>query len=242
MTMGALLPTFFVCQGISHRVRTDSRSARNSSRGSSRTVASTRAQDASGPRSTEQPVEPLAQAELSPLLRASRRQEFGPPTVEYGIRLGAVGATAAAIGFLLDLEHVGWACTAGLIVMRPTAEMQRLRSIGRIVAVATGAFVAIALARAGPPSAVYGAAAIAALAGAAGTHRSRWYVTPAFTTFLVFLLLVHGHPEEAASRFGERLLETLLGVGIAYAFGLAFPARSQRRQLEAAPKHGPSRG
>ena len=62
-----------------------------------------------------------------------------PPTIEYGIRLGAAGATAAAIGFLLDLEHVGWACAAALLVMRPAAEMQRLRSAGRILAVAAGA-------------------------------------------------------------------------------------------------------
>jgi hypothetical protein len=61
------------------------------------------------------------------------------PTLGYGIRLGAAGATAAAIGFLLDLEHVGWVCAAALLVMRPAAEMQRLRSIGRILSVATGA-------------------------------------------------------------------------------------------------------
>ena len=70
---------------------------------------------------------------------------------------------------------------------------------------------------------------IAAVAGAAGTHRSRWYVTPAFTTFLVFLLLLYAHPESAASRFNERLLETLLGVGLAHAYGLALPALVRRR-------------
>jgi hypothetical protein len=69
--------------------------------------------------------------------------------------------------------------------------------------------------RAGPPDAVHAAAIVAALAAAAGTHGSRWYVTPAFTTFLVFLLLLWSAPEDAASRFGERVGETLLGVGIA---------------------------
>ena len=68
----------------------------------------------------------------------------GPkPTLGSGIRLGAAGATTAAIGFLLDLEHVGWACAAALMVMRPAAEMQRLRSVGRIVAVAIGALAAM---------------------------------------------------------------------------------------------------
>jgi uncharacterized membrane protein YccC len=145
------------------------------------------------------------------------------PTLDYGIRLGAAGATAAAIGFLLDLDHVGWACAAALLVMRPAAEMQRLRSVGRILSVAVGAFLAVALVHVAPPAAVYSLAALAAVAGAAGLHRSRWYVVPAFTTFLVFLLLLYSHPQDAASRFGERVLETLLGVAIAYLYGLVIP-------------------
>ena len=94
------------------------------------------------------------------------------PTLGYGIRLGAAGATAAAIGFLLDLEHVGWACAAALMVMRPAAEMQRLRSTGRILAVAIGAVLAIALVRLEPASAAYSAAVPAAVAGAAATRAS----------------------------------------------------------------------
>ncbi len=47
-----------------------------------------------------------------------------PPTPGYGIRLGAAGASAAAIGFALNFDHVGWACAAALLVMRPAAEMQ----------------------------------------------------------------------------------------------------------------------
>jgi hypothetical protein len=151
------------------------------------------------------------------------------PALEYGIRLGAAGATAAAIGFLLDLEHVGWACAAALLVMRPTAEMQRLRSVGRVIAVAAGALAAVGLVRLAPPDAVYSLTVIAAVALAGALHRSRWYTTPAFTTFLVFLLLLYGRPQDAGSRFNERLLETLLGVGIAYVFGLALPALVRRR-------------
>ena len=112
--------------------------------------------------------------------------------------------------------------------MRPTAEMQRLRSVGRIVSVFLGAVAAVALVHAGPPAAVYSLAVLAALAGVAGLHASRWYVVPAFTTFLVFLLLLYSHPQDAASRFGERVLETLLGVSIAYLFGLVLPALTRQ--------------
>jgi len=76
------------------------------------------------------------------------------PTLGYGIRLGAAGATAAAIGFLLDLDHVGWACAAALLVMRPAAEMQRLRSFGRVASVIVGALVAVVLVESNPPAAV----------------------------------------------------------------------------------------
>ena len=145
------------------------------------------------------------------------------PTLEYGVRLGLAGATVAAIGFLLDLEHVGWACAAALLVMRPAPEMQRLRSVGRIAAVALGALLAVALVRSGPAAGVIALAVLAAIVLAAGTHHSRWYVTAGFTTFLVFLLLLYSSPEDAGSRFGERVVETVLGVGVAYLFGLMIP-------------------
>jgi Fusaric acid resistance protein family len=161
---------------------------------------------------------------------AAGNSDAARPTLGYGVRLGAAGATAAAIGFLLDLEHVGWACAAALLVMRPTAEMQRLRSVGRVLSVAVGALIAITLIKTDPPSAIYSLALIVAVAGAGATHGSRWYVTPAFTTFLVFLLLLDANPHTAASRFNERVLETVLGVGCAYAFGLALPALVKRRR------------
>lgn len=168
--------------------------------------------------------------ERPPPVRRTPPPPAAKPTLGYGVRLGAAGATAAAIGFILDFEHVGWACAAALLVMRPSADMQRLRSAGRILAVATGAVAGAALARLHPPAVVYSVAIIAAIAGAGATHRSRWYVTAGFTTFLVFLMLLYSDPQTAAKRFNERVLETLLGVGIAYFYGLALPAVAQQRR------------
>jgi Fusaric acid resistance protein-like len=162
-------------------------------------------------------------SERAPPARSARAPAVAP-TPGYGIRLGAAGATAATIGFALHLDHVGWACGAALLVMRPKAEMQRLRSVGRILAVVAGAVAAVALVRLSPPVLGYAAAVIAALAGATAIHGSRWYVTPAFTTFLVFLLLLYADPASADSRLIERTGETLLGIGIAYLYGLALPA------------------
>jgi len=108
------------------------------------------------------------------------------------------------------------------------------RSRGLVV---VGALASIGLVRPSPSTWTYSLAAVAAMAAAGATHRSRWYVTPAFTTFLVFLLLLYSRPQDAASRFSERLLETLLGVGIAYAFGLALPASAQRPRRASSTSH-----
>jgi uncharacterized membrane protein YccC len=93
--------------------------------------------------------------------------------------------------------------------------MQRVRSVGRILAVVIGALAGAAPVHAQPPNVAYSVAAIVSVAAAAGTHRSRCYVTSAFTTFLVFLLLLYSDPHDATRRFNERVLETLLGVGLA---------------------------
>ena len=47
-------------------------------------------------------------------------------------------ACAAAIGFALHLDHVGWACDAALMVMRPLPELLRMRGTDRVVAVLVG--------------------------------------------------------------------------------------------------------
>jgi hypothetical protein len=160
------------------------------------------------------------------------------PTLEYGVRLGLAGATAAAIGFAAELEHVGWATGAALLVMRPASDLQRMRSVGRVAAVALGAMAGVLLVRAAPGDPVYAAAIAVGIVGAAATRRSRWYVTPGFSTFLVFLLLLYASPEATGSRFGERLGETALGVAIAYAYGLALPRAWRRRSRSLARSHG----
>ena len=150
--------------------------------------------------------------------------------LDYGVRLGLAGAVCAAIGFALDLEHVGWAVTAALIVMRPSPELQRLRSIGRLVSVSLGALAAIAVVEASPSDAALATVTLVALAATAATAGGRWYVTPMFSTFLVFLLLLYSHPDQASGRFWERITETLLGVGVACVCGLLIPMLRERRR------------
>jgi hypothetical protein len=148
--------------------------------------------------------------------------------VAYGIRLGLAGATAATIGFAFDFDHVGWATAAALLVMRPSADMQELRSVGRVVSVVVGALAAAGLAILTTAPGWYSAAILVVLAGVAATRPSRWYVTPLFTTFIAISMLLYANPTDAQSRFNERVGETLLGVGLAYFFGLVVPAVGAR--------------
>jgi uncharacterized membrane protein YccC len=150
--------------------------------------------------------------------------------LDYGLRLGLAAGLAAAIGFALDLEHVGWAPAACLLVARPEPDLLRARGIGRLASVVVGALLASLLAEAHLPYAVSAACVVVAIAAAAATLGSRWYVTSTFTTFLVLLLLLLGNPGQAQSRFNERVGETVRGVGLAYLFGWALPVvRDARR-------------
>ena len=124
--------------------------------------------------------------------------------------------------------------------MRPFPDMQELRSWGRVASVFLGALAAVALLRLHPADWVLAATTLAALAGVAATRGSRWYVTPFFTTFLVIKLLLVSNFSSAAAhwRFWERVGLTLLGVGVAYRFGLALPKVPARLFVEAAGTAG----
>lgn len=158
----------------------------------------------------------------------TRDEPAQPPNLDYGLRLGAAGALAAVIGFAFDFDHVGWACAAALMVMRPDPDLQTSRMIGRTASVIIGGIVAVLLIESSPPTAVYAIGFLIALTLASGTHGSRFYILPAFTTFFVIILLGFSNPGDAPSRLFERINETLLGVAIALVFGLALPALHNR--------------
>lgn len=167
----------------------------------------------------------LAWPQFKPLKARARQLLTTQQAQIYGVQLGLAGATAAAIGFALNFEHVGWAAGAALLVMRPSEEAQKLRSIGRLISVIIGAIAACLLLSWTTSSIIISLCAGIAIVVAGATAASRWYMTAAFTTFIVFLLLLNSNPESAAinSRFDERVLETVLGVTLAYLFGIFMP-------------------
>ena len=148
--------------------------------------------------------------------------------LRYGYAAGAAGALCAAVGFALNLEHVGWAPAAALLVMRPLPEVQRMRSLDRVIDVVVGAAAAIALTALGAPDWAYALAVLVGVAAATATAGSRWYLLPTLTTFLAFVMLLYDTPGEGQGRFWERVLETGLGIAAAAVFGLLLPALLER--------------
>jgi len=146
----------------------------------------------------------------------------------YGVRLGSAAAIAYLVTVGLDLDHAGWAAAACLLVARPQVDLLQSRGVGRVSAVTVGAVAAGIALRADPADAVYAVLSIVLLASAAATCSSRWYVSSAFTTFFVFLLLLFDHPEQTTQELDERVGETVLGVALAYVFGWLVPALMDR--------------
>jgi hypothetical protein len=152
-----------------------------------------------------------------------------PAMVRYGLFVGSGAALAYLVAAGLGLDHPGWAPAACLLVARPDAALLRSRALGRAVAVLLGALAAVAVLAADLPTPVLAALAGLVVSGAAATRGSRWYVTSAFTTFLVVVMLLHEHPEQTGQKVSERVGETLVGVGLALLFGIGLPALAARR-------------
>lgn len=154
----------------------------------------------------------------------------GLPGIPYGVLVGLVGLVTATIGFLLDLDHVGWACAAALLVMRPDARLQQWRTVGRFVSVLVGASAAAGLVELGAGPWAVAAAVALALVAAAATRGSRWYILPTFTTFLVILMLSYPDSVQATGRLTERVSETVLGLVVAAVVGIGGSALLRARQ------------
>lgn len=170
---------------------------------------------------------------LVPSTPGAQRPRPPVPPAGYGYLLGAVGVVTAGIGFALDLDHVGWACAAALLVMRPDPQLQWWRTAGRFVSVVVGAGLATTLVYLDPSALVYSVVFPVAIALAAGIHGSRLYLLPLFSTFFVIVLLGYSDLATAQSRLLERVGETALGLGVAAVIGVAGPAVVSRLRRDA---------
>lgn len=155
----------------------------------------------------------------------------------YGVRLGVAAALAYLVAAALGLDHAGWAPAACLLVARPSPDLLQSRGVGRVLAVCVGALAAALVLHLQPPDLGYALLTAGVLAACSGTRGSRWYITSAFTTFFVFLMLLLDHPDQTRQKFDERVGETVLGVALAYLFGWLLPGLLRRRAAPAPVTH-----
>jgi uncharacterized membrane protein YccC len=109
--------------------------------------------------------------------------------------------------------------------------MLALRSVGRIASVFVGGLAAALLLLAEPSNLAIAVTLWLVLVVMTATSRSRWYVTPAFTSFLILWALLYGTSDTNTVRIDlrERVLDTLIGVAVAYAVAVAVPPLMARQ-------------
>ncbi|MDA0167425.1 FUSC family protein, partial [Solirubrobacter ginsenosidimutans] len=165
------------------------------------------------------PTDSGAASDSAPLLsRAEARR--------YGILLGLAAATAVSIALIFDFSSRGWTAAATLLVMRPVADMVRLRGVGRALATISGVVVATFVLRLGlSPPAVAALVAIVFIATIA-TRTSRWYLASAGTAVLILLAILYGTTDTDAlhDTSWTRVVENVIGAAIALFYGLLIPS------------------
>ena len=77
------------------------------------------------------PIDSAAATDAAPLLSKAEARH-------YGILLGLAAATGVSIALIFDFSSRGWTAAAVLLVMRPVADMVRLRGVGRALATISG--------------------------------------------------------------------------------------------------------
>jgi hypothetical protein len=169
-----------------------------------------------------------------PGLKQSPAQPKPVPSKQQAITFGvsyALAATVATVGpLVLGWDHVGWVAGATLFVMRPAWGLQKSRMTGRVVSVFIGALLASLILAVHPPVGVVAILITTAIVLAGATQGITWYITPLFSTFIVFFVLLYvDTPAGAiAYRLNERVIETIVGVAIAGVFGLLLVMISTR--------------
>lgn len=150
---------------------------------------------------------------------------------QYGLVLGVAAAVSTVVGFAIDTQFVGWLVGSTLLVMRPDMEALSLRAVGRTISVFVGALFAALFLLANPSYGVIAIVSLLVLVAMAATSQSRWYVTPAFTSYLILWALLYSKSEtqDVIVRFNERVVDTIIGVIIAYVVGAGLPALLARK-------------
>ena len=153
----------------------------------------------------------------------------------YAVCFALAVGIALAIGFAKDFQHVAWAAAACAFVMRPDPGLLASRALGRALATILGVCAAAVLFKQGLGEAALAAITVFTVSAMIATRTSPWYVTSAGTGLLVLLMSGVSSTQQFQLSFHDRILETVIGAGLALLFGVVVP-RAARRDGRARPR------
>lgn len=156
----------------------------------------------------------------------------------YGILLGLAAATGVSVALVFDFASRGWTAAAVLLVMRPLAEMVRLRGIGRALATVAGVVVATFLLTLGLSAAATAALIAVVFIATIATRTSQWYVASAGTAVLILFAILYGSTDadSISDTSWTRVVENIIGAAIALFYGLLVPSLAARRSRVTTPE------
>ena len=176
------------------------------------------------------PIDSAAATDAAPLLSKAEARR-------YGILLGLAAATGVSIALIFDFSSRGWTAAAALLVMRPLADMVRLRGVGRALATIFGVVVATAVLRLGLSPAATGCLVAVVFIATIATRTSKWYLASAGTAVLILLAILYGATDADSVRDTSwtRVIENVIGAAIALFYGLLVPSLLAKRSHAPAP-------
>jgi Fusaric acid resistance protein-like len=153
----------------------------------------------------------------------------------YAICFALAVGIALAIGFAKDFQHVAWAAVAAAFVMRPDPGLLASRALGRALATLAGVCAAAVLFQRGLGEAALALVTVFTVSAMIATRTSPWYVTSAGTGLLVLLMSGISSTQQLQLSFHDRILETVIGAGLAMVFGVIVPRLLEPRGSRSGP-------
>jgi uncharacterized membrane protein YccC len=152
-----------------------------------------------------------------------RQFDLGKPAMRFGIRL----ASAMTAGLILTLifpqfAHANWVLLTIALIMRANYSITRQRRWDRITGTLIGCAVAVVLIPVAPPALLL--AVIVLAIGLSHAYAGVKYRITAVGASISSLLLLHFSAPLVHPQFFERVVDTLIGAGISYAFSFLLPS------------------
>jgi hypothetical protein len=156
----------------------------------------------------------------------------------YAVMFATAGAAGVAFGYALDYSHPAWAGAAAMFIMRPDADLLTSRAIGRACATVVGVLLAALLFRRGVSELPLAIIAVCAVTAAVAVRTSRWYVSSAGAGLVVVLMSGVSSTEDFLHAFGDRIVQTLVGAGMAVVLGVLVPKLIRAHAAEPRAERG----